>query len=72
MGIPEGDKILVLKINKLKAEISKLRTDLYLNPRPGCACNGKSICAHHAEVYNSLDAAFDRLSMAAAQAGRDE
>jgi hypothetical protein len=70
--IPEADKRLVKDIQKLLYQVSKLRTGLYSTPRPGCACDGKSICAHHAEIYNRLDQAYDILVLASAAARRIE
>lgn len=70
--VPEGDKKLISDVQGLLSKISSLRTDLYRYPRPGCACNGKSICAHHAEIYNRLDQAYDILVLVSAAARRAE
>ncbi len=70
--IPDGDRLLVKKLQALIDQTRKLNTDLYANPRPGCACDGKSICAHHADVYTALEKVQDDLALAIHKAGRIE
>lgn len=70
--IPEGDRKLIKKLQVLIDQAKKLNTDLYGNPRPGCACDGKSICGHHADVYNAIEKVQDDLALAIGKAGRIE
>lgn len=54
MNIPESDKQLDEKLRAILGEVLAARDGLYQR-RPGCQCDEKRLCAHHAAVYKHLD-----------------
>lgn len=73
--IPPEDLRLIGELEKIRAALEKLQNTLTVlpgaAPRPGCACGGGRMCAHHAQVFTQLTAAGDRLLFAQAQLRRE-
>jgi uncharacterized membrane-anchored protein YhcB (DUF1043 family) len=65
--IPAADTKLIDELRGILDQLDKQRRDLYTR-RPGCACVEDHLCAHHAAVWNHLQAASDDLARAIKQA----
>ena len=66
-GITESDQALITKLQNMVDILNYERRKLYTT-RPGCACNGRHLCALHAAVYNHLTEAAEDLARAIGQA----
>ena len=54
-------------INGTVQQVAYLRNSLPKSSQSGCACDERGHCAHHANVWNQLDEAITRLTLAASQ-----
>jgi transcriptional regulator of aromatic amino acid metabolism len=52
-AIPEADQKLSEELGSILDKLISLQDNLY-QQRPGCRCDEKRLCAHHAAVYNHL------------------
>ena len=53
-NIPESDQKLSKELREILDRVLAMRDGLYTS-RPGCACDDRRLCAHHAAVWNHLN-----------------
>ena len=76
MSEPTGyDNEIKTKLLPMIAELQAIQASLYnrrYNRQAGCACDEKSLCAHHAAVSNKLLDSIDLLQDTIREAQRVE
>lgn len=65
------DKALITELQNMIGQAKALRDGLYTR-RPGCVCDERGLCAHHAEVHNRLVTVADDLAKVIRAAQREE
>lgn len=63
MTIPTADQKLIGDLHSMLDQLDQQRRKLYTR-RAGCACQEDHLCAHHAAIWNHLQAASDELARA--------